>query len=391
MTACPSRHHPGLHAWAVLTAFLTLMLLCSGGLVTSHGVGMAVPDWPNTFGYNMFAFPLSRWVGGIFLEHSHRVLATFVGLFTAVLAAWIWIRETTGAGRWTGLAGIVLVVGLLGVRVMPVYYTLAVAAPIFVAFAIWQYRQDEGRLRWLGLLALAAVILQGVLGGLRVVWFKDQIGIFHGMLAQSFFVFLVILTILLSRRFAEGRWADYEPHATLRWWAFGATALIFLQLGLGATMRHEHIGLSIPDFPLAYGKILPDTSAAAMEKINAARVADHAMPTTALQIWIQMVHRFVAVLIVVAVGIVFAKSRQAARLTRLWAAAWSLMILVQVALGAWTIWSNKAADVATAHMALGALSLAVGGVITFRLMLGARTGDFALPDGPNPRLMKALV
>ena len=380
-----------LHGWAVLTALLTLVLLCSGGLVTSHGVGMAVPDWPNTFGYNMFAFPLSRWVGGIFLEHSHRVLATFVGLFTAVLAAWIWIRETAGAGRWIGLAGVVVVLGLLGVRVMPVYYTLAVAAPIFVAVALWQYRHDEGRLRWLGLIALAAVILQGVLGGLRVVWFKDQIGIFHGMLAQSFFVFLVLLTILLSRRFVEGRWADYEPHTNLRWWAMGATALIFLQLGLGATMRHEHIGLSIPDFPLAYGKVLPDTSPAAMEVINAARVADHALPTTALQIWIQMAHRLVAMLIAVAVGIVFAKSRRATRGTRIWATSWFLMILVQVALGAWTIWSNKAADVATAHMALGALSLAVGGVITFRLMRGARTGDFALPDGPNPRLMKALA
>lgn len=391
MTASPSRYHPALHVWAALTAVLTLVLLCSGGLVTSHGVGMAVPDWPNTFGYNMFAFPFSRWVGGIFLEHSHRVLATFVGLFTAVLAAWMWLRESSGKTRWFGLAGVVLVLGLLGVRVMPVYYTLALAVPVFVGFAVWRYRKDSGRLRWLGMIALAAVILQGVLGGLRVVWFKDQIGIFHGLLAQSFFVYLVLLTILLGRRFAEGRWAEYEPHPTLRWWALGATGLIFLQLGLGATMRHEHIGLSIPDFPLAYGKILPDTSAAAMETINAARVTEHLMPTTPLQIWIQMVHRFVAVLIVVAVGGVFAQARRATQVTRNGAAVWFVMILCQVALGAWTIWSNKAADVATAHMALGALALAVGGVLTFRLVLGARTGDFALPDGPNPRLMKTFA
>ena len=77
-----------LHCFAVCTAVATFCLLGAGGLVTSHGVGMAVPDWPNTYGYNMFFFPLSRWVGGIFYEHSHRLLASAVGLMTAVLALW---------------------------------------------------------------------------------------------------------------------------------------------------------------------------------------------------------------------------------------------------------------------------------------------------------------
>ncbi len=380
-----------VHWWAVLTAVLTFVLLCSGGLVTSYGVGMAVPDWPNTFGYNMFAFPLSRWVGGIFLEHSHRVVASFVGLFTAILAGWIWVRETQGSARWMGLAGVALVLGLLGVREMPVYCTLAALAPVFALFAVYQYRRDDGKLRWLGLIALAAVILQGVLGGLRVVWFKDQIGIFHGMLAQSFFVFLVILVILTGRRYAEGRWTDYEPHPSLRWWALGGTALIFFQLGLGATMRHEHIGLSIPDFPLAYGVLLPDTSAEVMAKINAARLGNEKMPTTAVQIWIQMAHRAVACLIVAAVLAFFFKAKHSTRATRFWSMVWVVMILAQVGLGAWTIWSNKAADVATAHMALGALSLVLGAVITFRLFCGARTQDFALPDAPNSRLLEHLV
>jgi len=235
------------------------------------------------------------------------------------------------------------------------------------------------------------VILQGVLGGLRVVWLEDQIGIFHALLAQSFFVFLSILAVMTSRRYAEKRWADYEPHPTLRWWALAATGLIFVQLGLGATMRHEHIGLSIPDFPLAYGQILPSTSPEAMAEINAVRAADHAMPTTAVQIWIQMGHRGVAGLIVLAVGIMAWNARHSARATWLWSRIWVVMLCAQIGLGAWTIWSQKAADVATVHMALGALSLLVGGLLTFRLFCGAKTSDFVLPDAPNSRLIAVCV
>lgn len=377
-----------IHWWAVLTAAFTFVLLCVGGLVTSHGAGLTVPDWPNSFGYNMFTFPISRWVGGIFYEHTHRLIGTFVGLFTALLAGGLWVVESKKEDRWMGIAAVVGVVVLLGFRVMPVYLTLASLAPVAVVVCAFLYRGDGGRLRWLGMAALAAVVLQGVLGGIRVVWLKDEIGIFHGMLAQTFFVFITLLAIMTSRRFLERRWADYEPDAALRWGALGCTALIFLQLGLGATMRHEHIGLSIPDFPLAYGKVLPDTSPEAMEKINAARVADGLMRTNALHVWIQMAHRFVAVLIGVAVIAFAVKARRSVRAVRAWSAVWVVMILCQITLGAWTIWSNKAADVATLHMALGALSLLLGGVLTFRLFCGGRTEDFVLPDAPNPRSME---
>lgn len=156
-------------------------------------------------------------------------------------------------------------------------------------------------------------------------------------------------------------------------------------------MRHEHIGLSIPDFPLAYGQWLPDTSPEAMEKINAVRIEANQMRTTAVQVWVQMAHRFVAVLIAIAVFVFGWKARHSVRAVRGWSLVWVGMILCQIALGAWTIWSNKAADVATAHMALGALSLVLGGVLTFRLFCGARTKDFVLPDGPNSRLLEPVV
>jgi cytochrome c oxidase assembly protein subunit 15 len=194
-----------------------------------------------------------------------------------------------------------------------------------------------------------------------------------------------------GRRFVERRWADYEPHPTLRWWALSATALIFLQLGIGATMRHEHIGLSIPDFPLAYGSWLPDTSEEGMQRINAERLAAGEMKTNASQIWIQMAHRTLALLIATAVVAFSWKARRSARAVRFRSMVWIAMILAQIGLGAWTIWSNKAADVATAHMALGALSLLVGALLTFRLFCGARTQDFVLPDAPNASLMERIA
>ena len=93
----------GLHRFAVLTAMATLGLVGIGGLVTSHGAGMAVPDWPNTYGYNMFFFPVSQWVGGIFYEHTHRLVASGVGLLTVVLALWLYGRSARPVMRWGGL------------------------------------------------------------------------------------------------------------------------------------------------------------------------------------------------------------------------------------------------------------------------------------------------
>jgi len=188
-----------LHRFAVLTAVLTLALLAIGGLVTSHGVGLAVPDWPNSYGYNMFMFPVSNWVGGILYEHTHRLVATFVGLLTTVLALWLWVRETRNRERWFGVSAIALVFLLMGARILPVYIALAALAPLAVALSFYQLRHNPTSLRWWGIIAFAAVILQGVLGGLRVVWLKDQIGIFHATLAQLFFALICFISLSTSR------------------------------------------------------------------------------------------------------------------------------------------------------------------------------------------------
>ena len=95
--------NPWLARFALLTALATLVLVCFGGLVTSHDAGMAVPDWPNTFGHNLFFFPVSRWVGGIFYEHTHRLVASGVGMLTTILAVWLWLKESRRWLRWLGV------------------------------------------------------------------------------------------------------------------------------------------------------------------------------------------------------------------------------------------------------------------------------------------------
>jgi heme a synthase len=306
-----------LHWYAVFVASSILVLICSGGLVTSHGAGMAVPDWPNSFGYNMFLFPLSRWVGGVFFEHTHRLIASGVGLLTIALLV----------------------------------LTLAVENRVWV--------------KWLAGIAVLAVILQGVLGGLRVTEHSAVLGLFHGCLAQGFFCLVATIALVTSRF-----WRRIEPALrqreirTLRFWTVTVTAMLFVQLTLGAAMRHSHTGLSIPDFPTVYGGFFPPVDAASIARINESRATlQGAPPITSGLILLQYIHRVWAVLIVVGLVSVAARilrDRQIPRPTHMAAGIWLILVLVQFLLGAWTIWSNKAADVATAHVFVGALTFMTG-------------------------------
>ena len=305
-----------LNRFAWFTAFATLLLICSGGMVTSKGVGLAVPDWPTTFGYNMFLFPVSKWIGGVLFEHTHRLIASMVGFLTIILAIWLWCVD------------------------------------------------DRQTVRTLGLLAVAAVILQGILGGLRVTMLKDQIGIFHACLAQAFLGLLVLIAIMTTN-FWRSLSADVNLSKVraLKTIAVATIVAIYVQLALGATMRHQHRDLAILDFPTANGAWIPDTSAEALSKINASRDASALSDVDAFQIWLQMVHRFVAVLIGVGVILFCVRALQDARTIgalRQLSILWVILFLTQFTLGAWTIWSNKAADIATTHVAVGAIMLSFG-------------------------------
>ncbi len=321
-----------LYRFACFTAGAILLLICSGGLVTSTNSGLAVPDWPNSYGYNMFAFPWARWSsGGVFHEHSHRLIASGVGFLTIILAVWLWLAEPR---RW---------------------------------------------LKVLGGIALAAVIVQGVLGGLRVIALKDEIGIFHAGLAQAFLCLVCFIAFALSRtwdRLGAIALLDGAARHRLRSLAVLITALIYGQLMLGAIMRHAHAELSIRDFPLAYGRILPPLDDASLARINAERLdALHLPPTTKTQIILQMLHRFGALLIAAGVGAVAWRAWRNATLPvsiRRTALLWPVLIAAQIVLGMYAIWTHKAADVATAHVAVGALSLVTGVMLVAMLSrLGA--------------------
>jgi cytochrome c oxidase assembly protein subunit 15 len=291
-----------------------------GGLVTSHEAGMAVPDWPTTYGYNMFLFPVSQWVGGIFYEHTHRLVASGVGFLTTILAVWLWLKEER---RW---------------------------------------------LRWLGVFAWWAVVAQGVLGGLRVTLYKQELGIFHATLAQLFLFTVCAIAFFLSRTWQKLTENDgsIRFHAAFRPVILIATLLILVQLVLGATMRHQHAGSAVPDFPLAYGSVWPRTDQVFLDQVNAKR-SDYRefAPITANQIYLHMAHRLNACSVlaaVIAASVLLRKGASTARLRNL-ASGWIALVVFQAFLGAYTVWSNKAADVATAHVLVGALSLVWGGLL----------------------------
>ena len=292
---------------------------------------MAVPDWPTTYGYNMFLFPVRLWTGGIFYEHTHRLFASLVGLLTMILAAWLWARESRS----------------------------------------W--------LRWLGIAALVAVVFQGVLGGLRVTLFKNELGIFHATLAQAFFVMVTLIALFasgLGDKLIAAFHAKPIP-APLKWLTVGTTALVLVQLVLGASMRHQHAGLAVPDFPLAYGKLWPPMDAAFVDQINRQRIGvQEFQPITPFQIGLHMTHRITAVgILAMTVWIAWRTRRElgkAAGFAKL-ALLWACLIALQAGLGALTVWSDKAADVATAHVLLGAASLLIGSVLTAGLA-GSRAG-----------------
>jgi cytochrome c oxidase assembly protein subunit 15 len=311
-------------------------------MVTSKNVGLAVPDWPTTFGYNMFLFPVSKWVGGILFEHTHRLLGSVVGLLTIILNVWLWLSEDR---QWVRNAGVI---------------------------------------------ALAGVILQGILGGLRVTMMKDEIGIFHACVAQAFLGLLVVIALVTTNfwRTVAAQTMGLQRFDRIKLLAFAITVAIYVQLALGATMRHEHRDLAILDFPTANGAWIPDTSAAALAKINTWRDDDGLSSVNAFQIWLQMTHRFLALIIGIGVIAFCVRACRDARdfnaLKRL-SAFWVALVICQITLGAWVIWSNKAADVATAHVALGAVMLSFGvsiSAICWRGMAALRRrapGGGALP------------
>jgi heme a synthase len=277
-----------------------VLLIAAGGMVTSTDSGLAVPDWPNTYGWFMFSFPLDKMVGGILYEHGHRLIASTVGFLTIGLAVWTWLAEPR---RWV---------------------------------------------RWLAVGALAAVITQGVLGGITVLLLLPApVSIGHAGLAQLFFCMTVSLAVFTSPGWKTA--ADPVDDPMLRRVALATTVLIYVQILLGATMRHIEAGLAIPDFPLSFGRLVP--------------------PYWNAAIAVHFVHRLGALLVTTAVlatvGHVWfhhARRRELVRPARLLVA----LVITQITLGAFVVWSGLQPLINTAHVVNGALVLATSLVLTLR-------------------------
>lgn len=313
----------GLHAFACVLVVLTVGLITAGAMVTSTGSGLSVPDWPTTYGQNMFLFPPSKWVGGIFYEHSHRLIAASIGFLTIILAFYAHFRGRTAT------------------------------------------------IRALGWVALCAVVAQGILGGMTVKFMLPTwISVFHACLAQTFLCILVTIAILTHSRMETGTQRAPAPVGVRNRGRLIApvilVAIVFAQLLAGALMRHTESGLAVPDFPLAYGQVVPDLSNKAIVGYNDTRAFDYQMnPVTPSQIEIHLVHRAGALLVVLAViatAVSLWRKRNrddvnpAARRTIVWIIG---LVVVQVTLGAVTIWTAKMPAVATAHVAVGATILAL--------------------------------
>jgi cytochrome c oxidase assembly protein subunit 15 len=291
-----------LHRYAKLVSASTVLLIVAGGLVTSTGSGLSVPDWPTSYGWSMFTFPIRHMVGGIFYEHGHRLIASTVGFLTIILAAWIWRAEPR---RWV---------------------------------------------RALGFAALGAVVLQGVLGGITVLFFlPTAISTAHAGLAQMFFCLTVTIALVTSRGWNRRPAAGWVDDRTLRLVATTTTVLIYAQILIGATMRHADAGLAIPDFPLVFGGIVP--------------------PHWTPQIAIHYAHRVGALIVATAIfatsGHVWFHHGDRKELRRP-AALLATLVLVQICLGGLIILTKKDVAINTAHVVSGALVLATSLVLTLR-------------------------
>src|SRR2546430_5671041 len=201
----------GLHRFAVLVACAAFFLIIAGANVTSHDAGLAVPDWPLSFGK---VFP--QMVGNVFWEHGHRMVATAVGLLTIAFNLYIWEIDV----RFAGL--LKRVFGRVG--------------------AEHHYRRERRSwMRWFAFSALATVIAQGLLGGLTVkLLLPLAVSAAHATLAQLFFCTTVSLAVFTSPGWIKDRpTIEEQGSLAVRYVCAAAAVTIFLQLVIGATLRHS--------------------------------------------------------------------------------------------------------------------------------------------------------
>ena len=300
-----------LRRFSKLTVFSTLFLIFAGALVKSHEVGLSVPDWPTTYGKQMFAFPLSDMVGGIFYEHGHRIIATIVGFFTMIQAIWL------------------------------------------------GFSHHPNWLKKLGFFALAMVIIQGLFGGITVLFFLPPlVSIIHGILAQTFFIMTIIIAYSMSQE-RENR-VDNGMVQAIRKGALLMGGLVYIQLILGALMRHTGSGLAIPDFPTMGGMWIPTFSSEMMANINYILFDLDLDSVSKGQVIIHFIHRLGAVIVTGTIGYFYAKYGETIKANQRSKTVFIsiiVIVIIQFSLGVFTVLSARSPYIASFHVVTGAALL----------------------------------
>ncbi len=296
----------------------TLFLIFVGGMVTSTGSGLSVPDWPLSYGG---LFP--PMIGGIFYEHGHRMVAAIDGLLMVTLVILILKFEKR----------------------------------------VW--------VRNLGIAAITAVILQGVLGGLTVLFFLPKpVSIGHAVLAQTYFILTLVIAYSQSLE-REGRIAQNAPIPNKKVIIISllVVVLIYIQLIFGAIMRHTHSGLAIPDFPTMGGFWLPPFNAEMLNQINVWRFYENLDLVSMGQVLIHFIHRlwaFIILTTVVFLNVTALRILNDKFLIRTIMLLNTILIL-QICLGIITVLSLKAPIITSLHVVTGAGSLGVSVLLLLRL------------------------
>jgi cytochrome c oxidase assembly protein subunit 15 len=295
-----------------ILVFSILVLIFAGALVKSHEVGLSVPDWPTTYGYQMFKFPFSDMVGGIFYEHGHRMIATVVGFMTLVLSVIVYLSNND----------------------------------------LW--------LKKLTFLALGLVILQGLFGGLTVLlYLPAYISVIHAILAQTFFVLIIFISFSLSIKDKENL-QNPSNVSDLKLPAYFVSITIYIQLIIGAIMRHTESGLAIPDFPLSGGYIIPLFNQTMINSIKSMHFDAGLQFVELSQIIIHFAHRIGAFIVALSIGYLFLKLIQLKlKFSIIHKLILSIVILliIQIFLGAMTIWTVKNPLITSIHVLNGAIIL----------------------------------
>lgn len=276
-----------LHKFAFFLFILTVLLIFAGGLVTSTGSGLSVPDWPLSFGK---FFP--KMEGGVAFEHGHRMFAGIVGLLTIILAIWILRAES------------------------------------------------RRYVRVLGIAAVAAVLGQALLGGATVLLRLPLVlSVSHAALAELFLCLVAAVAVFTSEKWQRAMPRVHDQgNTSIRTLAVLATLAVFIQILFGALMRHTGGGLSIPDFPLSYGRLIP--------------------PFFTAPILFNYAHRIAGLFVILLVSWFAARALGIAASLHSSALILIGSLSVQVVLGAVTIWTHKAPVPTTLHVACGAFTLA---------------------------------